>query len=91
MRPAARTRVWRKARRAALKGADRGRRARRVLIEAPRRSSTWLRRHPGQIEYWLTHAGTDRLIADLQKMPPPAGEAAEGDRTAEPTTGRTRP
>lgn len=61
-------REWRKARRAALKGVGRGRRPRRVLIEAPRRGSTWLHRHPGPdaIEYWLRHAGTGRLIADLK-------------------------
>lgn len=68
MRPAAATRVWRKTRRAALKGTGRGRRARRALIEAPRRSSTWLRRHPGEVEYWAAHAGTGRLIDDLTQM-----------------------
>ena len=68
MKPAASTRVWRKTARAAVKGIGRGRRPRRVLIEAPRRGSTWLRRHPGDLDYWLAHAGTGRLIADLKQM-----------------------
>lgn len=67
MRPATGTRVWRKTRCAVLKGTGRGRRAtHRALIQAPRRSSTWLRRHPGEIEYWVAHAGTGRLIAELK-------------------------
>ena len=70
MKPAASTRVWRKTARAASKGIGRGRRPRRVLIETPRRGSTWRRRHPGPdaLAYWLTHAGTGRLIADLKKQ-----------------------
>jgi hypothetical protein len=74
MKPDAR--VWRKTRRDAIRGIKRGRRPRRVLIEAPRRSSSWLRRHPGEIEYWLTHAGAGRLRADRRM-------AAERDRDAE--------
>lgn len=70
MRPES-TRMWRKTRRAVLKGTGRGRRTtHQVLIEAPRRSSTWLRRHPGEITYWLNHAGTDRLLAALREDTP---------------------
>jgi hypothetical protein len=50
------------------------------MVQAPRRGSTWLRRHPGQVEYWLTHAGTSRLIADL-KQEAPADAAAEAITT----------
>jgi hypothetical protein len=61
--------VWRKARRAALKGAARGRRTTHLVrIQTPSRGSTWLRRH-NDWDYWAAHAGTDRLIADLKKTP----------------------
>jgi hypothetical protein len=60
MRPAEPTRVWRKSRRAVVKGAARGRRAtHQVQVEPPRRGSTWLRRHawdPESLDYWLERA-----------------------------------
>lgn len=75
MRPAAR--VWRKSARAALRGARRGRRAtHRTYIQAPRRGSTWLRRHPGALDYWMRHAGTTRLPADLKT--PPESDTKDG-------------
>lgn len=41
--------VWRKAARAALKGASKGRRSTHpVVTQPPVRGSTWVRRHPGQ-------------------------------------------
>jgi hypothetical protein len=47
------TRVWRKSRRAALKGVARGRRAtHRVETQDPIPGSTWCRRHPGE---WPPH------------------------------------
>lgn len=80
MKPAARTRVWRKTRRAVLKASGRGRRVtHRALIEAPGRSSTWLRRHPGEVEYWVAHAGTGRLIADLKTQMASAVAPAEAN------------
>lgn len=58
MRPE-RTRVWRKGRRSAFKGIRGGRRVTHTTrTEAPRRGSTWLRRHPSDDEflYWLEAA-----------------------------------
>jgi hypothetical protein len=52
MRPEAR--VWRKARRAALKGMEHGRRStHQVKTQEPVRGSTWTRRHPGEMPPWL--------------------------------------
>lgn len=68
MRPDGSPRVWRKALRSALKGAGRGRRrTHRVYVNAPAKRSTWLRRHPGEVEFWREHAGTGRLPADVRK------------------------
>jgi hypothetical protein len=53
------TRVWRKTRRAAVKGTGRGRRTtHHARISPPRRGSTWPRRHPGwdQFTYYLENA-----------------------------------
>lgn len=57
MRPAESARVWRKTRRAVLKGTGRGRRSTHLVrINPPRRGSTWLRRHPGEWSYYLERA-----------------------------------
>ena len=62
-------RYWRKTGRRAIRQQTGRRGTHPTLVQAPRQGSTWLRRHPGELTYYLTHAGTRRLL------PAPGGDA----------------
>jgi hypothetical protein len=72
-------RVWRKTRRAEAKGVARGRRStHRVLINAPRPRSTWLRRNPSDDDFWFwrKNAGRGQIPADMRTASAPDAPGA---------------
>lgn len=84
MRPES-ARVWRKTARAAVKGTARGRRSTHPnLISSPRRGSTWLRRHPGDLDYYLATRDRGLIPAHMKTTGTPDGPGMPASTEAHP-------